>query len=529
MGSIENNSQNSWQSRDLMSDYLTKINFSTYSKTDDFIKGLQGERRGATSWTIFFILAAAALAIGLSVLIGRTVATPIRLLQGVMRKLADGDLDVELPNVLSDRFEAGAIAKAAAEMKANAEEKNALLVRADQARIRAEKANQAKSQFLAMMSHELRTPMNAILGSAQVLDAMELDAEIRESVDTLTTGGETLMAILNDVLDLSKIESGKLSVECADFDLNELLEQTKALWLPRANDKDLMLNFEIEGTAPQWIHSDTTRIRQILFNLLSNAIKFTKHGQIDVKLRQTGTIDGKAQLEISVTDSGIGVDAEQIERLFNPFEQEDSTITRRFGGTGLGLSISRQLASLLDGSLEAISKKGQGSTFTLQFCAAICDAPAEKPADKTKKTTNKQQLSILVAEDNAINIKVLRALLKPFPYELVHAENGAIALDFLEHRRFDLVLMDIQMPVLDGIGATQKLRASDGPNKDIPIIAMTANAMQGDRESYFEVGMSGYVPKPIDARQLYAAIAAAAALGRSSGDLGAKKLTTKVS
>ncbi len=524
---IERSSRESWLSRDLLSDYLTEINIVAHKQASGFIAGLQDQRRGAVAWTVLLILAAAMLATGLSVLVGHSVADPIRFLQRVMSALAKGDLDVYLPEARSARFEACAIGTAAAAMKANAQEKNRLIERAECARIKAEKANQAKSRFLAMMSHELRTPMNAILGSAQVLDAMQLEDELREHVDTLTTGGETLMDILNDVLDLSKIESGKLTVECTDFDIRASLEQAKTLWAPRAGDKGLTLNIHIEDNAPQWIHSDTTRIRQILFNLLSNAIKFTQDGQIDVVLRQIGLRDGEAQLEIAVKDTGLGIDADKLERLFNPFEQEDDSITRRFGGTGLGLTISRQLATLLGGTLTVTSEKEKGSTFTLGFCAAECVAPAIKEPSKAKTAASARKLSILVAEDNAINLKVLRALLKPFPYDLVHAENGAIALELLNSRVFDLVLMDIQMPILDGIGATQQLRAGNGPNKNAPVIAMTANAMEGDRESYIAAGMTGYVPKPIDARQLFTSIARAAAEGHRNNEAAADSATQK--
>jgi CheY-like chemotaxis protein/nitrogen-specific signal transduction histidine kinase len=409
-------------------------------------------------------------------------------------------------------------------MKANAKEKNRLIEHAEHARAKAEKANQAKSRFLAMMSHELRTPMNAILGSAQILDAMTLDNEVREHVDTLSTGGETLMAILNDVLDLSKIESGKLEVECTDFDFVKLLNQAKSLWAPRASDKALGLNFHIDNTAPEWIHSDTTRIRQILFNLLSNAIKFTESGAIDVYVKRTGINDGKARLRIAVKDTGIGISPDQREHLFNPFEQADGSITRRFGGTGLGLSISRQLATLLGGKLTVESTPGEGSTFIFDFEATPCAVPKAKQEPRADKGAKQRPLCVLVAEDNDMNLKVLRALLKPFPYDLVHAENGAVAVNLAQARAFDLVLMDIQMPQLDGIGATREIRAQEGPNQNIPIIAMTANAMAGDKENYMQAGMTGYVPKPIDARQLYTTIARAAAQGRKSG---AKKVTPK--
>ncbi|PHS29613.1 MAG: hypothetical protein COA85_00555 [Robiginitomaculum sp.] len=522
---VERTSRESWLSRDLMSDYLTEIDLFAHTKARSFIQGLQGQRRAAVTWAVLFVLVAATLAIILSVLVGRTVARPIRLLQRVMNALAKGDLDVNLPEVHSDRFEAGAIAKAAQSLKASAKEKNRLVEKAEQARAKAEKANQAKSQFLAMMSHELRTPMNAILGSAQVLDSMELDAEVREHVDTLSTGGETLMAVLNDVLDLTKIESGKLSVEHTDFDFITLLKQAQSLWAPRASDKALELNFHIDDDVPHWINSDTTRIRQILFNLLSNAIKFTNTGSVDVSVKQGGMKNGKVQLEIAVHDTGIGIAADSMDVLFNPFEQADSSITRRFGGTGLGLSISRQLATLLGGELNVVSDEGKGSTFTLQFCAEPCKAARKKRASHTDIIKKPLALSILVAEDNAMNIKVLRALLKPFPYEIVHAENGEIALDFLNHRQFDLILMDIQMPVLDGMEATLQLRASDSPNKDTPVIAMTANAMEGDRENYLAAGMTGYVPKPIDARQLYTTIAQAAAQGHKGKKNTPKRAT----
>jgi signal transduction histidine kinase/FixJ family two-component response regulator len=514
---ISNHSRESWLSRDLMADYLIEINTYAQTRAKAFIEGLQRQRKSAMTWTILFILFAAGLAFLLSILVGRTVAGPIRTLEKVMRALAQGSLDVNLPEISSHRFEAGAIARAAAEMKANAIEKNALVERAEQARIKAENANQAKSRFLAMMSHELRTPMNAILGSAQVLDAMKLDQDVREHVDSLTIGGETLMAILNDVLDLSKIESGKLSAEFTDFDITKLLHQAKSLWTPRAEDKALKLAFHIDKNVPQWIHSDSTRLRQIAFNLISNAIKFTQSGSVEVSLVQTGTQAGKAMLELSVKDTGIGIAAESLEKLFTPFAQADDSITRRFGGTGLGLSIARQLATLLEGELNVSSKAGKGSTFTLRFSAKPCQKPVEKRPTKTGETASQRQLRILVAEDNAMNVKVLQALLKPFPYDLIHAKNGEIALALLNKQAFDLVLMDIQMPVMDGMAATQALRKGNSPNQNIPVIAMTANAMQGDRESYIAAGMDGYVPKPIDARQLFSTIVRAAAQGQKGG------------
>ncbi len=510
---LDDLSRKSWNAKHVLDDAINRINSFAVNKARVFIAGLQKQRRAATRWTVTIILLAASLAAFLSFLVGQTIARPVRALQRVMRELARGNLDVELPQMQSERFEAGAIAHAAAQMRANAIEKNALIKRTEQAREKADAANRAKSEFLAMMSHELRTPMNAILGAAQVLDTMDLPGDAREQVDTLSAGGETLMAILNDVLDLSKIEAGKLTAEFIDFDLRALLEQTRQMWATRASDKALTLDLHIDESVPQWIRSDQTRLRQILFNLLSNAIKFTETGGITIQAEATEQADDMADVRITVSDTGIGIAADKLERLFKPFEQADGSITRRYGGTGLGLCISQKLAGLLGGALTVSSVPGEGTSFTLQITAKRARAPQQQqtccPAAKGPCT---QSLRILVAEDNDLNVKVLSALLKPLPYELVRAPDGQAALDLLASSHFDLVLMDIQMPVLDGCSAVRKLRASDGPNRDVPVIAMTANAMVQDRERYLEAGMDDYVSKPIDARLLYSAIARAASL-----------------
>ncbi len=512
--SIERLSRKSWEAKHVLDESINKINAFAVNKARTFIAGLHKQRRAATRWTIFIIVMAASLAAVLSYLVGHTIARPVRALQRVMRELAKGNLDVELPVLHSNRFEAGAIAHAAAQMRTNAKEKNALVRRTEEARKKADAANQAKSQFLAMMNHELRTPMNAILGATQVIDSMELSSQVREHVDTLMAGGETLMAILNDVLDLSKIEAGKLTAELTDFDFPGLMEQARRMWVPRAEDKGLNLAVQIGKDVPRWINSDQTRLRQIIFNLLSNAIKFTEQGSVRVKVDCMGRSGDMVQLRIVVRDTGIGIAADKIEKLFKPFEQADGSITRRFGGTGLGLCISQKLAVLLGGTLKVSSVEGRGSAFTLQIPARIAAAPEQDKALPGSSGPCTRALRILVAEDNDLNVKVLRALLKALPYELVRAENGQIALELLDSSVFDLVLMDIQMPVLDGCSAVRKLRAGDGPNRSVPVIAMTANAMVQDRERYLQAGMDDYISKPIDARMLYVAIARAASQGR---------------
>jgi CheY-like chemotaxis protein len=307
-----------------------------------------------------------------------------------------------------------------------------------------------------------------------------------------------------------------LDLEAAEFNFSALLEHAQKLWAPRAEEKGLAFQFQVRDDVPKWINNDATRLRQILFNLLSNAIKFTEHGQVTVSVRSKTTSPGRAKIVLTVADTGIGITEDQRKKLFSSFEQADGSITRRFGGTGLGLSISRNLSRLLGGDLTAgPNDRNCGSLFTLHFETELA---APKAADTNLSKASevlKTPLKILAVEDNAINMKVLRALLHSFPFELIHAENGQIALDLLAAQPFDLVLMDVQMPVLDGVSATRRLRSEDGPNQNIPVIAMTANAMSGDRETCLQAGMSDYVPKPIDLRRLLAAIAKAGSLRKA--------------
>jgi PAS domain S-box-containing protein len=378
-----------------------------------------------------------------------------------------------------------------------------------QAKSQAEAATVAKSNFLASMSHEIRTPLNGILGMAQVLASDTLSEAQQERVSVISESGQTLMALLNDVLDISKIEAGKLEIACINGKIHQTIDRIRQLFLGRAEERGLWIKVEQRGDVPATIHYDPVRVRQCLANLLSNAIKFTETGGVTISYGVTARPDGGWRVEISVTDTGIGMDAETGQRLFAAFTQADATISRRFGGTGLGLAITRQLARLMDGDVTVDSKPGEGSTFHLSFNAgqplagqtAENEDSAVKPADDAKQTTV-LGARVLLVDDNPVNRQVVRLFMTQLAPKIVEATNGEEALARLVEQEFDIVLLDVHMPVMDGRETIKRIRASDQPWKNIPVIALTADAMSGDRERYIGMGMSDYISKPIDSREL---------------------------
>ncbi|MDQ7018280.1 MAG: ATP-binding protein [Robiginitomaculum sp.] len=375
----------------------------------------------------------------------------------------------------------------------------------------AQAANAAKSAFLSMMSHELRTPMNAVLGSAQLLKASELNDEQNEHIQTLIEGGEVMMSVLNDVLDFSKIEADKLDINPTAVSIRNCVQQLERMWKPKAQETGIDFVCTVDADVPEYIMLDSTRVRQVLYNLLSNAIKFTAKGKVSLHVSMEHQKEKTPKLRCKISDTGIGISSEAQSRLFTAFEQADGSTTRRFGGTGLGLAISRKLARLMGGDITIESVEGVGTSFTVTLDAPLAAPPEEHKegtqlAAKAPSQQSKRRLRLLAAEDNALNRKVLAAFLKPTPVELTFAEDGEAALQILQTRAFDVVLMDIQMPKMDGIEVTRAVREHEGPNQFVPIIAMTANAMQGDRVAYLAAGMDAYVSKPIDARLLISTI-----------------------
>ena len=372
----------------------------------------------------------------------------------------------------------------------------------------AEEASRAKSEFLATISHEIRTPMNAVLGASDLLSRSTLSPVDREHVDTIRDAGVVLTQLLNDVLDLSKIEAGKLQVEMTSVELGPFLRRCASVWRPRAADSGLRLEIKSEGVAAWQAEFDPLRTGQILFNLLSNAIKFTPEGVVTLEAEVTDHGEGRGELRLTVADTGIGISPEALTRLFTPFEQADGSITRRFGGTGLGLAIGQKLATMMGGRIEAESTEGVGSRFSLLLPCALTPAglaPAIEPVE-TAEEGPQLILRILLAEDNPANQRIVEHFLRPIGGTLSIVGDGQAALDALADSEFDVVLMDVQMPVLDGLEATRRLRAAPGPNRDVPILALTANVLDSQKQACIEAGMSGHVPKPIDARVLLGAV-----------------------
>ncbi|WP_374469753.1 ATP-binding protein [Phenylobacterium sp.] len=380
-----------------------------------------------------------------------------------------------------------------------------------EARDEARRAQSAASAFLATMSHEIRTPMNGVLGMAQLLKRDETDPRQAQRIDTLIDSGKYLMGILNDILDISKIDAGHMEIVRGAEDLQLFLDRLVGFWGGRAQEKGVRLGLQVQEGLPEFVLVDALRLRQVLFNLMGNALKFTEQGAVDVLVAAEPYGQGAVWLRISVRDTGPGIRPEKLARLFHRFTQLDETDARS-GGTGLGLAIARQLTELMGGRISAESTPGEGSVFHVELPVEIATRPrAVEPEAEADAPAG--ALMVLAVDDNPVNLQVIGQLLGSFGHEVVRAASGREALDLLGQQVFDLVLMDIQMPGMTGIEAVQALRGRDGPNRQAPVIALTADVTSGGRQRYIDLGFTDHASKPIQVEELFEVVVRALSAG----------------
>jgi two-component system sensor histidine kinase/response regulator len=381
-----------------------------------------------------------------------------------------------------------------------------------EARKEAENSAQAKSTFLATMSHEIRTPMNGVMGMTALLQETYLTEEQASYVNVISTSGDALLNVINDVLDFSKIDSGHMELEEKSFDLQKCIQDVINLFANKAVIQGVGLGYDIDPVIPQRVIGDTLRLRQVLINLVSNALKFTPEGKVQLSVSYGGQKEHRSVLLFEVRDTGIGIAETKLSKLFKPFSQIDSSDTRKYGGTGLGLIISERLVNLMQGSIQVKSKLGEGSVFYFEIALATSlnqplavKAPIRKPTYKPTDTLKshfaaEHPLKILLAEDNLINLKLATIILRKLGYEADVAHDGREAVEMFARKDYDLILMDIMMPVMNGLEATMHIRSTAA--KQPKIIAMTANALPEDRNTCLAAGMDDYLSKPIDMKLL---------------------------
>ena len=377
------------------------------------------------------------------------------------------------------------------------------------AHFRAETANRGKSQFLANMSHELRTPFNGMLGMLSLLETTPVSAQQSDYIRTARSSAQHLLTLLNDILDVSALEAGKMTLRPEPVQLDTLLQDVEALMRPQALHKRLEFSLAIETPLPAWVLADSTRLKQILFNLISNAIKFTEAGHVRLSVQHRPHGDERLGLAFTVEDSGIGMGEQDLSRLFQRFYQVDSSTARKFGGTGLGLEISQNLARMMDGNIDVRSTPGKGTVFTLEVPFTPCTPPPTQGTTQTIDAmgaalapSGRAALKILVAEDHPINRKFVGILLEKIGCKTTFCENGQLAVDAVSQSTFDLILMDVHMPVMDGLTATRLIRAMPGPVGQVPIVVLTADVMNNAREEAMQAGVNDFVTKPVQLAQL---------------------------
>ncbi|WP_431860308.1 ATP-binding protein [Azospirillum sp.] len=444
---------------------------------------------------------------------------PVRDAAGAVRWLVGSSIDITRQRRSEQdlRDAQDQLTRLAAETFALAEDLDRAREEADAARIAAENASRAKSRFLAMMSHELRTPMTAVLGMGDLLLGTDLNEQQKGFVTTLRSSADTLLDLLNDILDFSKIEAGQLELEEIDFALGRLVEDVVQLFQVRAAAKGLNLTASVADETPASVRGDPTRLRQVLFNLVSNAIKFTERGGVEICLWAPHTADGEdILLRFEVTDTGIGMTPEQQGRLFDAFVQADASTTRKYGGTGLGLAICRHLVQAMGGEVTVVSEPGVGSTFGFSIRVRPAQSiPQPAPEPKAPAPQPTVSLQILLAEDNDINRMLISTMLTRMGHRVDAVGDGRAVLAALQGRSYDLLLLDMEMPVLDGGSTARAIRRSAGPVAQMPIIGISADALPEHRDRHMACGLDAYMTKPVDWEALGALMLEAAGRPRT--------------